>query len=150
VSGAGRLRKEARQAQKAAQKRAEAGGPHGRALAALIARQAFIALSIGWGILIVLTLVVVLFGGDFGSAITKMCLVIGTLVVAVGLFAMPGANVRGSRFGGRVLSGAAGKLPSFRIGSEGGAPPMGYGLTFTTQCLVVGVPMLLIPAVFSK
>jgi hypothetical protein len=150
MSGAGRLRKEARLAQKAAQKRAEAGGPHGAALAALIARQAFTALLVGWGIVIVGSLVIVLFGGNFGSVSTKMCLVLGTLVVAVGLFAMPGASVRGSRFGGRVLTGAAGKLPSFRIGSEGGAPPMGYGLTFTAQCLVVGVPMLLIPAVLSK
>jgi hypothetical protein len=116
----------------------------------LIARQALTALLVGWGVVIVGSLIIMLFGGDFRSVITKMCLVLGTLAVAIGLFAMPGASVRGSRFGGRVLSCASGRLPSFRIGSEGGAPSMGYGLTFTAQCLVVGVPMLLIPAVFSR
>lgn len=65
MSGARQLRREARLAQKAAQKRAEAGGPHGGALAALIARQAFAALVLGWGLMIAGSLLIVLFGGDF-------------------------------------------------------------------------------------
>ena len=100
--------------------------------------------------MIVGSLVIVLFGGDFRSVITKICLVLGTLVVAVGLFSTPGASVRGSRWRGRVLSGASGRLPSFRIGSEGGGPPIGYGLTSTAQCLLVGIPMLVVPAVISR
>ncbi len=150
MSGAGRLRREARQAQKAAEERAEAGGPQGAALAALVARQAFTALLVGWGVVIIFSLVIVFVGGNFRTVIVKTCLVFGTLTVTVGLFAIPGAKVRGSRFGGRVLTGGSGKLPSFRIGSEGGGQPMGYGLTFTAQCLLVGLPMLLIPAVLSK